>query len=107
MEDGQGIPGLRMFVEAGRQEDVGPQVHVGAPEVREEFGPDPDVLHPLRVLGRGDLRNHLVQDDLDPAPRGRIEGDPLGSGVEVPRLAGPLLALTPVGGSFTVWPSDR
>ena len=91
------IARLRIFVEAVRNEYPGPEFGGSPPELGEEIALDPDVLHVVRLgryRQRGDL---LVERDVDPGRSSRPQHDRLGGGDQVPRLAVPLLSLTPVG----------
>ena len=51
--DHQGVARLRVLVEAEGQEEHRPQVHVPAPELREQLAADALVADVLRVLRRG------------------------------------------------------
>jgi len=96
VENGDGILRLRVLVKTGWEQHVSPQIHVRSPKVREELGADLDVLHPLRVFRGADLRDYLVENDLDPATRLRIQGNSSRGGIEVPRLSCPLLAFAAI-----------
>ena len=102
VEDGQGVAGLRVIVEALGEEDPGGQVHVRPPEVGEEVGADAHVLDPLRLLGgevrhRGDLLGEGQGEGVAPS---LAYGELGHRAVEVPRLPGPLLSLSLVGGEL-------
>ena len=103
-----GIARLRVRVEALGQQDVRAEVHVAAPELREPLAPDALVLDVLRVRGRLDRRDRLVERERDRSSA-RVDrsrpsaacctGCP-GRGSTAGPRRGP-------SGSFTMWPSAR
>ncbi len=52
------------------------------------------MFHPFRIFGLGEVRDHLVQDQLHPAPGFGVHRHPLRERVKVPRFACPLLTLS-------------
>ena len=98
--DHERIARIRMRVEAVGQKDVRAQVHVTTPELREFLAAHADVLDVLRVLGRRDGRNFLVESDRHHAPPGGVDRDLLRGRIEVPRRALPMLALAAIHWQF-------
>ena len=100
MEDDERIARLRVLVEALGQEQAGAEVHGAPPERGQPLALDPLVADVFRVLGRGDGRDLLVEDDADGPAAAGIEGDLPRRAVEIARRGVPALALAAVHGQL-------
>ena len=100
--DDQRVAGVGMVVVAPRQQHPRGQVHVTSPERREPLAANPHVLDVLGFLLREVVngRHFLVEGQADYLIGRRIHRQALGHGVEVARLARPLLALAFVWGQL-------
>ena len=99
MGDDKRIARTRMIVVAPRQQHPRGQIHVATPEFREPFAANLDVLHVFGFLLRKVLhgRHFLVECEADHLRCRRIQRQPLRPGIEVARLACPLLPFPLVG----------
>src|SRR5688572_10106401 len=91
VKDRERITRFGMFVETSRQQDVRAEVHRSAPELRQAFALNLDVLDVLRVFRRLDWWNHLIESQSDPHPR--LDTHLLRRAVKISRRAIPLLTL--------------
>jgi hypothetical protein len=100
VEDDQRVAGLGMLVEALGQEQVGPEMHGTAPELRQELALDPLMADVLCVLGGRDGRDLPVEDDADGPGTAGVDAHLARPAQEVARGPAPLLALAAVHGQL-------
>ena len=96
MEHGERKARLRVLVEAVGQQHHRPEVHRPAPEPGEPLALDPDVLDELRVGGRRDLRDRLVEVHAERLVARGIHRDLARGREQVAGRAVPLLPLAAV-----------
>src|ERR1041384_4790922 len=102
VKDDEWVMGLRMRIEALRQQHVGPQVHWPTPKLCEQLTLHFYMLDVFRVLWRFDWTDSLVKVELDGAAIVRRDRDSLRSTVKVSRRATPLLTFAAIH-----WQLDR